>query len=71
MGFLQACRERDEGMISVTYHGRDVFVTLRDDVWQLEEPGTLSLTRTQAQVLRLHLNELGPRMDFDEAEEDG
>ena len=58
-------------MMNVHYEGRDVVVTLRDDVWQLEEPGTLALTRTQAQVLRLHLNALGARMDADEAEEDG
>ena len=29
-------------MMDVQVDGRDVIVRLRDDVWQLEEPGTLS-----------------------------
>jgi hypothetical protein len=45
-------------MMNIQVDGRDVIVTLRDDVWQLEEPGTLSLTRTQAQMLRRGLNSL-------------
>lgn len=58
-------------MIDVNWDGRDVQVRLRDDVWQLEEPGTLSLTRTQAQLLRLHLNELNNYQPFDVEPEDG
>lgn len=51
--------------------GRDVYVRLRDDVWQLEEPGTLALTRTQAQLLRIHLNQLATVPGFDSEPEDG
>lgn len=58
-------------MIDVSWDGRDVTVRLRDDVWQLEEPGTLSLTRTQAQMLRLHLNELNAYQPFEGEPEDG
>ena len=43
-------------MMDLKSDGRDVNVRLRDDVWALEEPGTLSLTRSQAQHLLLHLN---------------
>jgi len=45
-------------MMDIQLDGRDVVVTLRDDVWQLEEPGTLYLTRNQAQILRRGLNSL-------------
>lgn len=60
-------------MMDVSYEGREVCVRLRDDVWVMEEPGTLCLTRTQAQLLRLHLNELGADLvQFDhQGEEDG
>lgn len=58
-------------MIDVNWDGRDVQVRLRDDVWQLEEPGTLSLTRTQAQLLRVHLNELNNYQPLDAEPEDG
>ena len=43
-------------MMDLHSDGRDVNIRLRDDVWALEERGTLSLTRTQAHALRLHLN---------------
>ena len=72
MWFDDAQTERGVVMMSVEYKGRDVCVTLRDDVWQLEGAGTLCLTRKQAQLLRLHLNELSVRIDLDELEpEDG
>jgi hypothetical protein len=56
-------------MMDMTVDGRDVIVRLRDDVWQLEEPGTLSLTRTQALVLRSQLNELSVSYLVDEPED--
>ena len=58
-------------MMDVHFDGRDVTVRLRDDVWQVGEPGTLSLTRTQAQVLRLHLNTLSQTPSFEQEPEDG
>jgi hypothetical protein len=57
-------------MIDVSSDGRDVTVVLRDDVWQVFG-GTLSLTRTQAQLLRLHLNELNSYQPLDDEPEDG
>ena len=51
--------------------GRDVNVRLRDDVWAMEEPGTLSLTRTQAHALRLHLNAWAIATQFEDIDEDG
>jgi hypothetical protein len=44
--------------MELSWDGRDVVVRLRDDVWVVGEPGTLTLSRRQAQTLRLHLNEL-------------
>ncbi len=59
-------------MMQVTSDGRDVRVVLRDDVWAMEEPGTLVLTRTQAQTLRLHLDSWAFQEPFHEQEpEDG
>lgn len=58
-------------MMDLKMDGRDVCVTLRDDVWILEEAGTLCLTRTQAQMLRLHLNQLAATPYLDEEPEDG
>ena len=58
-------------MMDVNWDGRDLTVRLRDDVWQVEGPGTLSLTRTQAQLLRLHLNELNAYSPLDNEPEDG
>jgi len=55
----------------VRLDGRDVCVTLRDDVWQLEEPGTLCLTRTQLQHLRFELNQLIDVVPLDGEPEDG
>lgn len=49
---------------------REVCVTLKHDVWQLSEPGTLCLTRTQAMMLRMHLNQLGVQIEGG-PEEDG
>jgi len=51
--------------------GRDVNIRLRDDVWALEERGTLSLTRTQAHALRLHLNAWAIATQFEDIDEDG
>ena len=67
------CSENIGGveMMDVRWDGRDVVVRLRDDVWQLEEAGTLSLTRRQAQVLRLHLNELNNQPSFEQEPENG
>jgi hypothetical protein len=56
--------------VRLTIDGRDVTVVLRDDVWQVFG-GTLSLTRTQAQMLRLHLNELNAYQPLDDEPEDG
>lgn len=58
-------------MMDVSWDGRDVRVRLRDDVWQMEEPGTLSLTRTQAQMLRVHLNQLAVSHQYEMEPEDG
>lgn len=59
-------------MMDLTVEGREVHVRLHDDVWGLWEPGTLVLTRTQAQLLRLHLNELVDSTVFREDDgEDG
>jgi hypothetical protein len=58
-------------MMDLKWDGRDVCVTLRDDVWQLGEPGTLCLTRTQAQLLRIHLNELANSAKYEFEPEDG
>ena len=58
-------------MMEIRYDGYETAVTLRDDVWQLEEPGTLNLSRMQAQTLRRMLNQLGSKMDADFMEEDG
>ena len=58
-------------MMDLKSDGRDVNVRLRDDVWAMEEPGTLSLTRTQAHALRLHLNAWAVFTQFEDIEEDG
>jgi hypothetical protein len=58
-------------MMDLKSDGRDVNVRLRDDVWAMEEPGTLSLTRTQAHALRLHLNAWAMFTQFEDVEEDG
>ena len=58
-------------MMDVRLDGRDVCVTLRDDVWQVGEPGTLYLTLTQAQMLRRSLNELNAYQPLEEEPEDG
>jgi hypothetical protein len=56
-------------MMDVSVDGRDVIVRLRDDVWQLEEPGTLYMTRAQWLVLRRALNELTVAYLVDEPED--
>ena len=58
-------------MMDLQWDGRDIRVRLRDDVWQVEDPGTLSLTRTQAQMLRVHLNELAVSHQYEQEPEDG
>jgi hypothetical protein len=55
-------------MMDLQADGRDVRIRLRDDVWQMEEPGTLYLTRDQALYLRAHLNAFGNAY-FDEPED--
>jgi hypothetical protein len=45
-------------MMDVQVEGREVRVRLMDDVFQMEEPGTVCLTMKQAQVLRRALNAL-------------
>ena len=55
-------------MMDLRMDGRDVCITLQDDVWQIGEPGTLCLTRDQAYYLRAHLNALGHSY-FDEPED--
>jgi hypothetical protein len=56
-------------MMDLHAEGREVCIRLRDDVWQLSEPGTLCLTRDQAIYLRAHLNALGAT--FIDEPEDG
>lgn len=58
-------------MMDLQWDGREIHVRLRDDVWQVGEPGTLSLTRTQAQMLRVHLNELAVSHNYEYEPEDG
>ena len=58
-------------MMDVRVDGRDVVVRLRDDVWQLEEPGTIVFTITQAQQLRRSLNQLDAYRPLDLEPEDG
>jgi hypothetical protein len=50
------------------WDGREVTVRLRDDVFVMEEPGTLCLSREQAYHLRSQLNALGQTC-FDEPED--
>jgi len=42
-------------MMDLMDDGRDIHVTLRNDVWQIGEPGTLTMTRVQARKLVEHL----------------
>lgn len=58
-------------MMDLTYQDRELHVRLRDDVWGMGEPGTLILTRTQAQMLRAHLNALVDSTTFEDDGEDG
>jgi len=58
-------------MIDVTRDGRDVCVRLKDDVWQLSEPGTLCLTLAQVQHLRFQLNQIVDSVELAEEHEDG
>jgi hypothetical protein len=58
-------------MMNMQIEGREVIITLRDDVWQLTEPGTLCLTRTQAQLIRQGLNSLDYYHSLDDEPEDG
>jgi hypothetical protein len=58
-------------MIDVTRDGRDVCVRLKDDVWQLSEPGTLCLTPEQVQHLRFQLNQIVDSVELTEEHEDG
>lgn len=57
-------------MMDLRMDGRDIWVTLKDDVWQMDEPGTICLTRDQAIYLRAHLNSLmNAYSDFYEPED--
>jgi len=59
-------------MMDLRMDGRDICVRLRDDVWQIGEPGTLCITREQAIYLRAHLNALmNAYPDFYDEPEDG
>lgn len=58
-------------MMDVSVDGREVTVKLLDDVWQLEGPGTIVFTTTQAQLLRRSLNELDAYQPLDWEPEDG
>ena len=71
---MVAVKYRDSGgynMMDVQVDGREVIVRLKDDVFQMEEPGTLCLTVKQAQVLRRSLNALNHYQSLDEEGEDG
>ena len=57
--------------MDVQVEGREVRVRLMDDVFQMEEPGTVCLTMKQAQVLRRALNALNHYQSLDEEGEDG
>jgi hypothetical protein len=57
-------------MMDLKTEGREVCIRLKDDVWVLEEPGTLCLSMEQAYYLRAHLNSLSAAL-FDVPEEDG
>jgi hypothetical protein len=67
---MDADNKGEESMMDLSADGRDVRIRLRDDVWQMEEPGTLYLTRQQAYYLRAHLNAFGNAY-FDDEPEDG
>jgi hypothetical protein len=58
-------------MMDLAMRDRDIYVRLRDDVWALEEPGTLCLSPKQALMLRMHLNELTRTWPSDGEPEDG
>jgi hypothetical protein len=59
-------------MMDLRMDGRDICLRLRDDVWQIGEPGTLCITREQAIYLRAHLNALmNAYPDFYDEPEDG
>jgi hypothetical protein len=58
-------------MMQLSYDGHEVCVRLRDDVWQLSEPGTICLTPAQVQHLRFHLNQLVDAVALQEEHEDG
>jgi hypothetical protein len=68
---MDADGKGEESMMDVNVNGRDVNVRLRDDVWAMEEPGTICLTLEQAYYLRRELNELSVAYLVDEVEEDG
>ena len=57
--------------MDVQVEGREVWVRLRDDVWAMEEPGTICFTLTQAAMLRRALNELDNHHSLDFEPEDG
>ena len=57
--------------MQLSYDGHEVCVRLRDDVWQLSEPGTICLTPAQVQHLRFHLNQLVDAVELTDEHEDG
>ena len=57
--------------MQLSYDGHEVCVRLRDDVWQLSEPGTICLTPAQVQHLRFHLNQLVDAVELADEHEDG
>ena len=58
-------------MMDVQIDGREVIVRLKDDVFQMEEPGTICFTLTQAATLRRALNVLDNHHSLDAEPEDG
>ena len=57
--------------MNIQIEGREVRVRLADDVWALEEPGTICFTLTQAAMLRRGLNSLDQHFPLDAEPEDG
>jgi hypothetical protein len=58
-------------MMNIQIDGREVRVKLTHDVWQLEEPGTICFTLTQAAMIRRGLNSLDQHYPLDAEPEDG
>ena len=66
--FVDVDGEGAGSMMDLRMDGRDICLRLKDDVWQIGEPGTLCITREQAYYLRAHLNALEAAF-YDEPED--